>query len=243
MRVPLDFKWPMKMLWKGYVNPYKSQKCESCDQSGYNEATKKISDDWYSFDKTEWIYPLGPDKKRYNNLAWSNHITDLEVKALLESERLTDFTHTWSREEGWKKKDPECVPTAEEVNKWNREGSMRHDGCNRHICVEARAKSLGVYGFCEVCNGEGHIFQSKEIEKLHEDWKSFDPPAGEGYQLWETTSEGSPNSPVFKTLDELCEWCEDNATTFGSSTTTKEHWKRMLDDNFVIHKEGNNIFI
>ena len=32
------------------------------------------------------------------------------------------------------------------------------------------------------------------------------PPKGEGFQLWETTTEGSPVSPVFETLDELCEW-------------------------------------
>lgn len=31
------------------------------------------------------------------------------------------------------------------------------------------------------------------------------PPKGDGYQLWETTSEGKPMSPVFATLDELCE--------------------------------------
>jgi hypothetical protein len=70
-----------------------------------------------------------------------------------------------------------------------------------------------------------------------------DPPEGEGYQLWETTSEGSPVSPVFSTLDELCEWCEGNATTFGHFKTTKEKWKQMLDDNFVVHQEGNAIFI
>ena len=40
-----------------------------------------------------------------------------------------------------------------------------------------------------------------------------EPPKGEGYQLWNTTSEGSPISPVFETLDKLCEWCEVNETS------------------------------
>jgi len=34
------------------------------------------------------------------------------------------------------------------------------------------------------------------------DWRRYfkvDPPTGEGYQLWGTTSEGEPRSPVFKT--------------------------------------------
>ena len=30
-----------------------------------------------------------------------------------------------------------------------------------------------------------------------------DPPNGDGYQLWETTSEGSPVSPVFESIDAL----------------------------------------
>lgn len=69
------------------------------------------------------------------------------------------------------------------------------------------------------------------------------PPVGEGYQLWETTSEGSPVSPVFATLDELCEWCEKYATTFGSFKASEAEWKQMLDRDFVCHQEGNIIFI
>lgn len=55
------------------------------------------------------------------------------------------------------------------------------------------------------------------------------PPVGEGYQLWETTSEGGPVSPVFASLDELCEWCEKNATPFADDRATKEQWKKMLE--------------
>lgn len=68
-------------------------------------------------------------------------------------------------------------------------------------------------------------------------------PEGEGYQLWETTSEGSPISPVFETLEALCEWCEDNATVFADIKVSKERWFDMLSDNYVMHKEGNVVFI
>ena len=68
-------------------------------------------------------------------------------------------------------------------------------------------------------------------------------PKGEGYQLWETTSEGSPSSPVFKTLEELCEWCEKNATVFANIKVSKEEWMKMLSDDFVHYKSGNCIFI
>lgn len=67
--------------------------------------------------------------------------------------------------------------------------------------------------------------------------RKIEPPAGPGWQLWETTTEGSPQSPVFATLDELAAWCETNATTFGRSTASKEQWRQMLDENFVHHTE------
>lgn len=86
---------------------------------------------------------------------------------------------------------------------------------------------------------------------LHEVWGGYlrpygervGPPTGDGYQLWETTSEGSPISPVFVTLNELCEWCEHNATTFGPFKATAEEWKSMLSDGVVSHREGNLIFV
>lgn len=56
----------------------------------------------------------------------------------------------------------------------------------------------------------------------------FDPPSGEGYQLWETCTEGSPYSPVFATLDELCAWCAENASVFADHMATKEQWLKLL---------------
>jgi hypothetical protein len=38
-RVALDFNWPAKMIWKGYLNPYHSQKCKLCDGGGYNASS------------------------------------------------------------------------------------------------------------------------------------------------------------------------------------------------------------
>lgn len=104
---------------------------------------------------------------------------------------------------------------------------------------------------CEGCKEFARILGIPKIEGIdcpdfHNYFKlmpSLEPPIGEGYQLWETTSEGSPSSPVFKTLDELCEWCEINATTFANFKATKEQWKEMLDKDFVSHKQGNVIFI
>ena len=116
-----------------------------------------------------------------------------------------------------------------------------HSTNNKDYCEQCRkmAEIKGVEFESHGCPNYEKYF-GEVIDKLRE---LCEVPEGEGYQLWETTSEGSPVSPVFKTLDELCAWCEDNATTFGSYKASKEEWKQMLSDDFVHHKEGNMIFL
>lgn len=81
---------------------------------------------------------------------------------------------------------------------------------------------------CDVCEGLGVHPEEREA---YNSWERTDPPEGPGYQLWETTSEGSPKSPVFETFDELCEWCEPNVGIFGSVMISKEEWKNALDSD------------
>ena len=120
---------------------------------------------------------------------------------------------------------------------------MSHDSCNSWICVSAKCKRLGYPETCETCRGESELWDSPEAKAAYEAWEQEEPPAGDGFQLWQNTSEGSPVSPVFNTLAKLCAWCEKNATTFGDSRATAEQWREMLDADFVCHKEGGVVFI
>lgn len=83
------------------------------------------------------------------------------------------------------------------------------------------------------------VWHNEDLKKI---WY-YDVPKGEGYQLWETTTEGSPKSPVFKMLDELCEWCEENANTFAEFKATKEQWMKMLGEGLVTHTKENFTFL
>lgn len=190
-RVSLDFVWPQGMVWKGYINPYHSQECSVCDGSGYSAETVQIEKDWYDFANTgrKWCYKL----------------EQVEVDALVEAGRLRDLTHKFTPGAGWVRIEPPPNITPEMVNAWARSG-MRHDAINRWICVEARAKARGVWGNCPVCDGDGEIWFSAKVKELSEAWwegERYDPPAGEGWQVWETVTEGSPVSPVFATAEEL----------------------------------------
>ena len=83
-------------------------------------------------------------------------------------------------------------------------------------------------------------------EPLQQIKEMLAPPKGDGYQLWNTTSEGSPISPVFADLESLCAWCEDNATVFADIKVTKEKWMKLLtqfDDGTVIYDDGGVLII
>lgn len=121
-----------------------AKKCAACDGSGHNAATKLIADTFY-----EHSSPTGE--------FWSDKITQDEADALVAHSRLHDLTSVFVAGDGWKKKDAPN-PTAEEVNTWQRGRGIGHDAINRWILVETRAKRLGVYGSCETCDGEGHLF-------------------------------------------------------------------------------------
>ena len=181
------------MQWKGYMIPYTSQECAACGGSGHNPETKRIADAWYA------LYGDGSER-------WCDKLTQDEVDALIARGRLMDLTHDWAGDQGWVRNG--TLVTAEMVNAWSHNG-FGHDAINRHICVEVRAKRLGVWGPCPVCEGEGQIWFSDKIKELYEGWhdnECYDPPAGEGWQVWETVSEGSPISPVFATSDALVTW-------------------------------------
>lgn len=177
------------------------------------------------------------------NRGWGHHLNQDDVNALVAADRLHDFTHTFVSGEGWKPKNPAYTPTAQEVNEWSLRG-FGHDSINQHVCVEARCLALGITNTCDHCKGQGDIWPSAEAEALHEDWRSEEPPAGDGYQIWETVSEGSPISPVFATPEELAHymtshpWGADKGSSYESwmKFITGPGWAPSLTvTNGVIH--------
>ncbi len=219
-RVPLDFEWPFGKVWKGYINPYPEPKtCEVCEGSGHNAATKQL-DDSYHRD------PLTGES------GWSYDITQDEVQALVDAGRLKISTHVRKPDGKAESQEGNYVPTAKEVNEAYSRGvdpMARYSGVRQYILVETRAKRLGVFGHCEACKGEGRIPHPNErIRRLYDEWQRTDPPSGPGYQLWETTSGGSPKSPVFASAEELADWCAENATVFADEQTSRENWLKMF---------------
>ena len=146
------------------------------------------------------------------------------MDALIEHNRLRDLTHDFDPErEGKDRWIAHGRPvTPEQVNRWGLKG-FGHDSLNCHFVVEAACERLGVVATCPVCDGHGDIATDAQREAA-ENVEEYEPPVGEGWQLWETTSEGSPTSPVFATAEELAEWCAENATVFADMKQPAEAW-------------------
>jgi hypothetical protein len=188
----------------------------------------------------------------------AHHLIQADVDVLITAGRLWDFTRrprnaeqafvvavrkAYHNTNSWLPEPNGHHPTAAAVNAWSRGRGFGHDSINAGVCIEARCTREGVPHTCMRCSGTGEIWPSEEVKQRHDEWQKQEPPTGNGYQLWEDCSEGSPVSPVFASLDKLCAWAEVHTTTFADFRAPKKAWREMLDGGVVHAKVGNNIFL
>lgn len=216
-RVPVDSQAPIGKTWKGYLNPHRGPcECSHCEGSGYNKETTQIADNFYYY------------SFELRSRPWHDNITQDEVQALVDEDRLWRFTHVRKQDGELERREDGYIPTAKEINLSQHGDGFGHDCINRHILIKARAKRLGVYGLCPACKGKGSKFPTHVPRRPYKAWRESEPPTGGGYQLWENTSEGSPISPVFASAQDLARWCTDNATVFADEKTSYENWLSMF---------------
>lgn len=134
----------------------------------------------------------------YFNRQWAHHLAQEDVQALFDAHRLFRMSGG----------SPVTCPTAAEVNVAYLSG-LGHDSLNAHIVIKARLEREGLPLLCPHCDGECIVFDSDEQRAAHDEWQPTVPPEGDGWQVWETVTEGSPTSPVFATGEELVQWLVD----------------------------------
>lgn len=247
-RVPLDFDWPLGEVWAGYLLPdsLSEERCGACGGSGYSTHASWLRNRWYGyvpFDPAETgSTPLTPDTPEVRAFAERNvsrapdYYGTSEEAVVQEATRLADMWNgQWNHHLDQDDVDAlhaagrlRGVPDAADlVNRWSIEG-FGHDAINCHVVIEARCAREGVPYTCDACGGAGSMERYPGQRAQAEAWEPTDPPAGDGWQLWETTTEGSPKSPVFKTPEELAAWCADHATVFADMRATYGEWLRMI---------------
>lgn len=216
-RVPLDFSWPLDKTWEGYLNPF-YEKCPDCE-SGYTDARLRLQS------LVRLIMLSGSDSVQGKNHPYFDHIGRF----------VSGF---------YKAPSKDMAELTSGLAGRTADRFFGHDGCDNWSAEQKIITAAGLdhdnWGICQTCKGEAIHPDHKE---RYENWTKTEPPMGDGYQLWQNVSEGSPQSPVFKTLDELSEWCSINATTFADFKASKDEWKAMLSNDNVHHRSGNIIFL
>lgn len=248
-RVPLDFDWPLNRVWQGFINPYYKERitCPDC-RNGYSIEGQILNAIWYRHLHDEALALLERHEVPVamlhfcwetvrSGMGWCDQLDEADVAALLADNGLREFTHrprtaeqhsileTQKANGGsgyWLRQSNGYVPTAAEVNAWNRGPGFGHNGC--YTCVEARARRYGVDPGCATCGGTADI-SPPEVTARIEGWKSEEPPAGEGYQLWETVSEGSPISAVYRTPEQFIGYLLDQGySRHAAEAFLKDGW-------------------
>lgn len=200
-RVSIGFIWPINKRWDGYVNPhyYHSHDCEACAGRGETFSRQRLHD------LMSLLMLSGTDaaKESCHPYLQTSHL--YATQGLVCGKDMVELTEALS---GRKM----CQ-------------YLGHGSSDTWRAVEKLIQASGLpetWGFCPVCKGEGSIWDSDESKKSAENWSREEPPAGDGFQIWETVSEGSPISPVFKTAEDLAgymagrPWGADKGSSYES---------------------------
>jgi hypothetical protein len=168
------------------------------------------------------------------NSQWMHHLNQMEVDALHDSGQLMSLTHEYILGKGWVEKIPPVpVPTAEEINILTIT-KLPFFSPSLSIVMKHLMYRLGMpsdSSLCPHCKGEGYIWPSQDAKNTYDNWEKYEPPSGDGYQMWENTTEGSPISPVFATPEELAYWLTKNRKNSIDKNTTYEQWMNMICGN------------
>lgn len=219
-RVPLDFDWPINKVWKGYLAPEALQEapCPDCEH-GLTADGHLIQGIAYM------IIGLGDDvveQQRGRNM--HPYLAPIHEIAYVHGR-------------------PRPTPRFEEFIKGLCPDDRGPDIFGRQPYQMSRrllelAGLPDEWAYCPKCKGHASIEKYPGQRADAEAWEPTEPPTGDGWQMWETTSEGSPISPVFATAEELADYlAATGASMFGNTTASRDRWLSIITGEDFAHVE------
>jgi hypothetical protein len=198
----MDFNHPIGELWHGFVNPH-YKKCPTCDGAGTTTAMQRLED-------LVSLLMLSGDDAQLGKC----HPYFCEAP-LHRTARVVPSADMMALTGGLAGRGPTQPVGHDAIDRWS---------ATRKIITAAGVPEK--WGTCPDCDGDGIAADTRQ---QYEAWTSYEPPTGDGWQLWSTTTEGHPMSPVCATPEALAKWLADTgASSFGSSTATYDQWLAMI---------------
>lgn len=239
-RVALDFNWPQGKIWDGFVNPH----YKKCPEAGRTCFGGENAASCYLSHITNMLTLIGDDARRgqthhyAETLPYFSDHPDWSIQPEAVRKQMVDLIQKLTGEKpsslGFGGSGCTIFFRLLEM------AGFKNPPYEDSEAYKKAGKPAYEWTHCPTCKGENI---DPAVKEKYDAWKESEPPSGPGYQLWETTSEGSPISPVFATLDELCAYASEHCSTFADNKTSAESWKRMLGEGLVIHREGNMVFL
>lgn len=210
-RVPLDFDAPLNKTWAGFLRPdeIKVPLCPDCSY-GPGQGTHGQSPALRAMYDTFWPHNFGYSREDAKALAWRDKLGQGDIDFLVEQEFFRrrverepteDNPRTWSLEY--------FAPTVEEVNAYSGDDNKRDmfhpldlGSGAAQMLARYRCERLGLPTECATCEGHGHLATPEQLA-VYDAWVPAEVPTGEGWQMWENVSEGSPVTGVFETKEGL----------------------------------------
>ena len=85
---------------------------------------------------------------------------------------------------------------------------------------------------CQTCDGHRRLATPEQRAIL-------EVPVGEGWQVWETVSEGAPITPVFPTAEALIDWL----VLEGCHSDPERTWERFVEWNPPLRRSAAEAFV
>lgn len=228
-RVPMDFAFPINETWTGFLHPdeLRGDICSACLGKGTTPAY-------------EWVMSIG--------LLLEDVAHDLgdQLRGKPSHPYLSEIPHhpydvgeyshktrTYVRQgRGMLRPSKDLLPLVAKLCETTEARLTEPMAGYTHRVgmklIEAAGFDPMEWGKCDQCNGHGDVEKYPGQRAEYEAWEPTDPPEGDGWQLWQTVSEGGPVSPVFATPEELATWMSSPEYTWGANKHGQPSYESAL---------------
>jgi hypothetical protein len=222
-RVPLDFNHPLNVVWPGFQNtlynpcPLEGTRCFNGQTGDGNwfeaicrllssigrEAARNTPEKRAAMDRRELGWPATRLEEEFPEAP--RRTPSRATYARLQAIEPKSARHlAWRRHYDEHPEDRALQPLTPEILRVLEPLASGRDFSNiaDHASTGLMLGILKVAGLdldwvlCPVCKGSR---TDPATRAAGDAWRETEPPSGDGWQLWETVSEGSPVSPVFPT--------------------------------------------